>query len=76
MNPEEKHQFERLLKLTEENNEMLRKIRRNTKWTFIWGVVKIAIFVVPFFIAYFYLEPYLGSFNDTLKQVQELYKSV
>lgn len=76
MNPEEKHQFDRLLKLTEENNEMLRKIRRSTKWTFIWGVVKIAIFVVPFIIAYFYLEPYLGTVGDTMKQVQELYRAV
>ncbi len=76
MNPEEKHQFDRLLKLTEENNEMLRKIRRNTKWTFIWGIVKIAIFVVPFIIAYFFLEPYLGTFGDTLKQAQDLIKGV
>ncbi len=76
MNPEDRHLLERLEKLTEENNEMLRKIRRTTKWSFVWGIVKIAIFVLPFAIAYFYLEPYLGTFGETLRQAQELIQGV
>ena len=76
MNPEDKHLLERLEKLTEENNEMLRKIRRTTKWSFVWGIIKIAVFVLPFAIAYFYLEPYLGTFGETLRQAQELINGV
>lgn len=76
MNPEDRHLLERLEKLTEENNEMLRKIRRTTKWSFVWGIIKIAIFVLPFAIAYFYLEPYLGTFGETLRQAQELIQGV
>jgi hypothetical protein len=76
MNPEDRHLLERLEKLTEENNEMLRKIRRTTKWSFVWGIIKILIFVLPFVIAYFYLEPYLGTFGETLRQAQELIQGV
>jgi hypothetical protein len=76
MNPDEKRVLERLEKLTEENNEILRSIRSKARWAVFWGVIKIAIFVVPFLIAYFYLEPYLGTFGETLKQAQEVLNGV
>lgn len=72
MNPEEKHLLERTLKLSEENNKILLKMRRTAKWAVIWGVMKIVIFVAPFVIGYFYLEPYLGSIGETFNQAQEL----
>jgi len=72
MSPEEKHLLERAVKLSEENNQILRGIRSTTRWHFVWGVIKIAIFIVPLVIGYLYLEPYLGTLQDSLKQAQQL----
>ncbi len=76
MNPEDRHLLERLEKLAEENNDILKKIRSHTRWAYFWSLVKIAVFVVPFVIAYLYLEPYLGTFGDTLQQAQEVLNGV
>lgn len=71
MNPEEKHLLERAVKLSEENNHMLRKLHRTARWAFVWGVIKLVILVVPFIIGYFYLEPYFGSLGDTFEKARE-----
>ncbi len=76
MTPEEKHLLDRVAKLSEENNDLLRGIRRTTRLSFVWGVVKIGIFLVPFIVGYLYLEPYLGTMTETLRQAQEVLKSI
>lgn len=70
MNPEEKRLLERTLKLSEENNEILRSLRRKFRWAILWGIIKFAIIVVPLIIGYLYLEPYFGSFADTFREAQ------
>lgn len=72
MTPEERNLLERTLKLSSENNEILKSIRRASRWTAIWGTIKFAVIVVPLIIGYLYLEPYLGTFAGTLKQAQDL----
>ncbi|MEK7194385.1 MAG: hypothetical protein AAB660_01705 [Patescibacteria group bacterium] len=74
MNPEERHLLERAVKLSLENNEILHKMRRAARLAIFWGIIKIAIFVVPFVLGYIYLEPYFGSFGNTFKQAQEALK--
>jgi len=68
MSPEEKVLLERTLKLSEENNQILRKMQRAARWAILWGFIKVAIIVVPLVVGYLYLEPYLGqamnNFND------------
>ncbi len=61
MNPEEKVLLERTLKLSEENNQILRKLDRKARWTFIWGFVKIAIVIVPLVLGYLFLQPFLSK---------------
>jgi hypothetical protein len=76
MSPEEKRLLERVAKLSEDNNEILHGLRRVHRWAVFWGLLKIAIFAVPFVIAYFYLEPRLGPLSETFKQAQEVLKGV
>lgn len=70
MNPEDRLLLQRALKLSEENNEILRSMRRKFRWAFIWGIVKIVIIVVPLVIGFLYLEPYFGSIGETFREAQ------
>ena len=70
MNPEERRLLERTLKLSEENNQMLRSMRRTTRWAIVWGVVRFAVIAGSLVIGYLSLEPYLGSIGETFKQAQ------
>jgi len=69
MNPEEKSLLERTLKLSEENNHILRKLQRIHRWAFVWGFIKIAIVIVPLIAGYLYLEPY---FDQTLQDIRSI----
>jgi hypothetical protein len=60
MNPEEKALLERALELSEQNNVILKKLEKQAKWSRVWGIVKVAIFVLPFILGYFYLAPFIG----------------
>lgn len=72
MNPEERRLLERSVKLSEENNAMLKKMRRAARWAILWGIIRFALIVVPLVVGYLYLEPYLGSLNETFKQAQSI----
>ena len=72
MNPEEKVLLERTLKLSEENNRILRKMQRVASWGVIWGFIKIAIIVVPLVAGYIYLQPFLGQAMANFNSVKEL----
>ena len=61
MNPEEKVLLERTLKLSEENNQILRKMQRTARWAILWGFIKVAIIIVPLAVGYFYLQPFLDQ---------------
>ena len=57
MNPEEKVLLERTLKLSEENNKILKRLDRTRRLAVIWGFVKVLIIIVPLIAGYLYLEP-------------------
>jgi len=68
--------FEKLLKLTEENNKMLRKIRRNqifSSWTkaIYWIIILGALFG-----AYYFLQPYINSFNKNIQNLQNTINNI
>ena len=62
------HRLDRILALTEENNHILRKLRRAQVWSQVFSIVRLLIFVFLTLGAYYYISQYF----DTLK---ELYKS-
>ncbi|OHB05871.1 MAG: hypothetical protein A3B22_02695 [Candidatus Zambryskibacteria bacterium RIFCSPLOWO2_01_FULL_47_33] len=72
MNPEEKVLLERALKLSEENNQILRKIERRARWAVLWGFIKVAIIIVPLVVGYLYLQPLLDQALENFKSVKEL----
>ena len=75
MSPEEKVLLERTLKLSEENNKILRKMQRTARLAILWGFIKVAIIVVPLVLGYLYLEPYLGQALDNFNSIKELLNS-
>ncbi len=72
MSPEEKVLLERTLKLSEENNHILRKMQRAARWAILWGFIKVAIIVVPLVVGYLYLEPYLDQAMDNFNNIKAL----
>ena len=72
MSPEEKVLLERTLKLSEENNQILRKIERRARWAILWGFVKVAIIVVPLVAGYIFLQPYLSQAMDNFNNIKTL----
>ena len=70
MNPEERSLLERTLKLSEENNKILKSLRRVARWTSFWGFVQFLLVVVPLAALYIYLQPYLGTLNHLMAQAQ------
>ena len=72
MNPEERHLLERSLKLSEENNQILKKIDRRAKRAAIYGFIKLVIILAPFVIGSFLLQPYLNQAGSTYSQLQDL----
>ena len=71
MDPEERALLERSLKLTEENNQILRKMRRTARWAVVWGFIKVLIIIVPLVVGYIYLQPFfeqIAASYGTLKE--------
>jgi hypothetical protein len=69
MSPEERALLERTYKLAEENNEMLRALRRMNRWSTVLRFSYWLIIIVLSFGAYYFIQPYL-------EQAQDLYSGV
>jgi len=76
MAPEEKDLLERTLKLSEENHKILLDLRSRARWSTLWGLIKLLLIVGPLILGYVYLEPYLGSFKDTLGNAQDIFQTL
>lgn len=76
MSPEEKLLLDRTLKLSEDNNRILKKLEKRLRWAFVWGLIKLAIILVPLVIGILYLEPYLGQFKESYAGLRELMKEI
>jgi hypothetical protein len=70
MTPEEKSLLERTYKLAEENNEILRKIRRINRWTIAFRIAYWVILVGLAVGALYFIQPYIdavmGTYQDLL----------
>lgn len=79
MDPEDRRLLERTFKLSENNSRILKKLERRSRWAFIWGVIKIAIVIVPLILGYLFIRPHLdeaaGQFQE-IKEVFEDYRSL
>lgn len=64
MNPEEKELLSKTLRLSEENNRILRKMQRAARWAVVWGFIKFVIIVTPLIVGFLYLEPHVRDLVD------------
>ncbi len=69
MDSEVKERLDQLEALEKENNKILRGLRAQARWTRVWGFLKIFIFILPLFAAYYYLQPYLDTMVKTYQKI-------
>jgi hypothetical protein len=69
MSPEEKELLEKTYALAEENNQILRGIRRINRWGVAYKVVYWVLIIALSYGAYVYIEPYVGQLVETYKSI-------
>ena len=63
MDPETKQLMEANLRLAQENNDLLRAMRRQAQWGF-WG--KVVLYALVIIVPLFFIQSYLAPFEDLL----------
>lgn len=76
MTPEEKSLLERTYKLAEENNSILRGIRRVNRWGIAFKTFYWVIIIGAAFGAFYFLQPYIESSLKLVDQAQESIKTI
>lgn len=75
MSPEEREMLERLLRISEQNNRILRVMRREVLWSRYFRVLYMLAIVGIAVAIYYFIKPYLGSLDgaaEAAKKAQEL----
>ena len=60
----------RLTQLTEENNKILLKIQRHSRWEMFFGTLKWILFIGLTVGSYFAVQPYIGQAMDAYKSLE------
>ena len=76
MTPEEKSLLECTYKLVEENNSILRKMRRVARWGTIVRVLYWVVIIGVGVGAFYFLQPYIDSARGIVDQAQSTFKSI
>jgi hypothetical protein len=71
MTPEEHNLLERTLKLAEENNAMLKSIRRSNRLSVIMRVVYWVVILGLSYGAFFFIQPYINSLMGLYNGAQQ-----
>ena len=69
MDPEIKELLEQNLALNEENNRLLRGLRRANRIAFVWRVIYIGIFLGGAAVAFTFLRPYYEGVKTTYDSI-------
>jgi hypothetical protein len=72
MDAEERGLLEKTLKLTEENNRLIHKVRGVQKRQAFWSVLKILVILGIALGAFYYLEPYLDKLMNVFNSIPGL----
>ena len=79
MSPEERALLERTYKLTEENNDILRALRRSQRVGTAFRAAYWILIILTSFGAYYFIQPYVqtlgglyGNASDSLSQVKNI----
>jgi hypothetical protein len=60
----------RLTELTEENNKILLKIQKHTRWTMFFNAVKWILIIAVFIGSYIVVQPYVDQLMGMYKTLQ------
>lgn len=66
---EDRKLLERVVELAEENNKILRGLRRAARWGQFFTFIKWLIIIGSAFGAYYYLQPYLDQLMEVYKKL-------
>ena len=69
MTPEEKSLLERTYKLVEENNGMLRSIRRTNRFSVVLRIIYWVVIIGVSFGAFYLIQPYVNTLMSMYGQV-------
>jgi hypothetical protein len=76
MDPEEKELLRKSFALSQENNEILRSMRRNARVSSLFRAIYWIAIIVVTYMAYQYLQPYLQKLEATYQGVQSAENSL
>lgn len=66
MTPDEKIQFEKLLKIVEENNEILKGIRRSNRFSLLIKSIYWFVIIGLSIGAFYFVQPYVNFMGNAL----------
>jgi hypothetical protein len=70
MNPNEKELLQKTYELTEENNKILRGIRRSNRWSTLFRVFYWIVIIGISIGAFIYIQPYVDSVMKAYNSIQ------
>lgn len=71
MSKDIERRIEQIEETVEENNVLLRKIRRKEVFNFWFNIIKILIFLGVFYYGYLFIQPYLHQLFEVYTSVKE-----
>ncbi len=71
MTPEEKELLEKIARQVDENNEILKGVRRHQRWTVITRVAYWVLILLLSFGAFYFIQPYLGFLSGDISQIEQ-----
>jgi hypothetical protein len=71
MSPEDRSLLERTYKMTEENNEILKSIRRNARLSTAMRIIYWVVILGLSFGAYYFIQPYIETLMGISGQIKD-----
>ena len=72
MTPEERELLNQSIKLAQENNRLLRSIRRSTKIASVLRILYWVIILGTVFGTYFFLQPYFETIREAMTKISTI----
>lgn len=72
MDEKEKNILEQSLKLSRENNLILKKLESRANWAIAWSLLKISLVVTPIIIGFLFIEPYFDNIKIFFESLNKL----
>ncbi|MFA6295022.1 MAG: hypothetical protein WC666_01200 [Candidatus Paceibacterota bacterium] len=76
MTPEEKSLLERTYKMVEENNDILRKMRRANRFGIAMRIFYWVVIIGASIGAFYFLQPYINSMMGIIDQAQSVVRGI